>query len=179
MAMLKAALVILVQDGKSPIQIFERLSSMVRAEQERHFFVTCTLAVVDFQNNTLGLTNAGHPPTYLLRQAEVVELALEGNPLGALGETFGQRQIDLEDGDVLVWLSDGLIEATNREGDPFGYERLQKALEGPTHTAAEVNRRLVAAVESFSEGEVAEDDKTLVSMRYSVPELSEATASEE
>jgi HAMP domain-containing protein len=179
MAMLKAALVILVEDGKSPIEIFDRLSWMVRAEQERRFFVTCTLAVVDFQNNTLSLTNAGHPPTYLLRHAEVIELALEGNPLGALGETFGQRQIGLEDGDVLVWLSDGLIEATNREGDPFGYERLQKALEGPAETAAGVNRRLIAAVESFSEGEVAEDDKTLVSMRYSIPELSEATANAE
>ena len=98
---------------------------------------------------------------------------------GALGETFGQRQIGLEDSDVLVWLSDGLIEATNHEGDPFGYERLQKALEGPAETAAGVNRRLIAAVESFSDGEVAEDDKTLVSMRYSIPELSEATASAE
>ena len=179
MAMLKAALVILVQDGKSPIEIFERLSTMVRAEQERRFFVTCTLAVVDFQNNTLGLTNAGHPPTYLLRQGEVIELALEGNPLGALGEKFGQREVDLESGDIAVWLSDGLIEATNHEGEPFGYERLQRALEGPSETAAEVTRRLIAAVESFSSEEVGEDDKTLVAMRYSDPELPDSPPSAE
>ena len=46
MAMLKAALVILVQEHKPPDEIFRRLSAMVRSEQERRFFVTSTLAVV-------------------------------------------------------------------------------------------------------------------------------------
>ncbi len=179
MAMLKAALVILVQDGRSSIEIFERLSTMVRAEQERRFFVTCTLAEVDFENHALALTNAGHPPTYLLRQGEAIELALEGNPLGALGERYGQRQLGLEHGDIVVWLSDGLIEATNQNGEPFGYERLQQSLAGPSGSAAEVNRRLISAVESFTGGEAGDDDRTLVSMRYSAPDIADSTPSAE
>ena len=78
----------------------------------------------------LAITNAGHPPTYLLRDGEVSEILLPGNPLGALGEDYGSRTIDLEGNDVVVWLSDGLIEATNSQGEPFGYEDVVGSLEG-------------------------------------------------
>ena len=73
----------------------------------------------------------------------------------------------LEDGDVVVWLSDGLVEATDGEGEPFGYDRLVTALEHPAETAAEVRDRLLAAEEAFTQGNPVEDDKTLVAMRYS------------
>jgi len=171
MAMLKAALVILVEDGREPVAILERLSSMVRDEEERRFFVTCTLAIVDFKRQSLALTNAGHPPTYLLRRGEVTEVALEGNPLGALGDSFGQTEISLQNDDIVVWLSDGLFEATNPDGDPFGYERLQTALQGPASNAAEVTSRLIAAVDRYTGGRASEDDRTLVAMRYSEPGL--------
>ena len=49
MAMLKAALVILVQEGKEPAEVFRRLSAMIRAEGEQRLFVTATLSVVDFR----------------------------------------------------------------------------------------------------------------------------------
>lgn len=177
MAMLKAALVILVEDGRDPIEIFERLSSMVRDEREKRFFVTCTLAIVDFEARSLALTNAGHPPTYLLRRGRVIELALQGNPLGALGDNFGQKEVPLEDGDVVVWLSDGLFEATDSEGTPFGYERLVEALEGPAESAAEATSRLISAVETFAGGQASEDDRTLVAMRYRAPALAESPVS--
>ncbi len=168
MAMLKAALVILVQESKPPDEIFRRLSSMVRSEQERRFFVTSTLAVVDLAAGQMDLTNAAHTPTYLVRDGQVTELALTGHPLGALGDVYGHQQVALADGDVVVWLSDGLVEATNEAGEPFGYERLEAALAGPTASATEVRDRLLASEEAFTNGKPGEDDKTLVAMRYSV-----------
>jgi serine phosphatase RsbU (regulator of sigma subunit) len=93
---------------------------------------------------------------------------LPGNPLGALGDDYGEATLALEPGDVLVWLSDGLIEATDSASEPFGYERVEKALAGSAFSAAEVRDRLVEAVEQHTAGQPAEDDKTLVSMRYLV-----------
>ncbi|MEJ2084431.1 MAG: SpoIIE family protein phosphatase [Acidobacteriota bacterium] len=178
MAMLKAALVILVEDGREPVAILERLSSMVRDEEERRFFVTCTLAIVDFKQQSLALTNAGHPPTYLLRRGEVAEIALEGNPLGALGDSFGQTEISLENGDIVVWLSDGLFEATDPNGDPFGYERLRTSLQGQASHPAEVTARLISAVEGYTGGRASEDDRTLVAMRYSLPSSTDSVANQ-
>ena len=141
---------------------------MIRADRKGHFFATACVAVIDFRQATLHLTNAGHPPTYLIRDAEVDEILLPGNPLGALGDDYGESTIEIEPGDVLVWLSDGLIEAADVSGEPFGYERVETALGGAAGSAAEVRDRLVEAVERHISGQPAEDDRTLVAMRYLV-----------
>jgi serine phosphatase RsbU (regulator of sigma subunit) len=175
MAMLKAALVILVEEGKEPAEVFRRLSAMVRAEGEQRFFVTATLSVVDFRRGEIAITNAGHPPTYLLRDGEVSEILLPGNPLGALGEDYGSRTLELEGNDVVVWLSDGLIEATNSLDEPFGYEAVVGALEGTAASAAVVRDRLLDTLKRHTDGQPAEDDKTLVAMRYMTPGSEVAT----
>lgn len=166
MAMLKAALVILVEQGLPATEILRRLSAMISAGSERRFFVTATIAVVDLARGEMELTNAGHPPTYLVRGSRVREILLPGNPLGALGESFGQETIALEDSDVVVWLSDGLIEALDPAGEPFGYDRLREALQGEADSAEKVRERLLSAVEHHSGGQPASDDKTLVAMLY-------------
>ena len=166
MAMLKAALTILVEEKKPPSEILRRLSTMIRAEQRQRFFVTATIAVVDFRSDRLEITNAGHPPTYLLRDGEVEEVLLAGSPLGALDENYQQRTLDLLTGDVVVWLSDGLIEAADEHDEPFGYDATAAALAGPAATAEQVRDRLLAAIGRHC-GEVPpEDDRTLVAMRY-------------
>ncbi len=166
MAMLKAALVILVEEKKPSSEILRRLNRMVRAENRQRFFVTATIAVVDFRRDRLEITNAGHPPTYLIRDAEVEEILLPGSPLGALDENYKQRALDLQAGDVVVWLSDGLIEASNARDEPFGYEATTAALAGPATTARAVRDRLLAAIDRHCEGQPSEDDRTLVAMRY-------------
>jgi len=179
MAMLKAALVILVQEHKPPDEIFRRLSAMVRSERQRRFFVTSTLAVVDLEKGEMEITNAAHTPTYLVRRGKVSEIALTGHPLGALGDVYGRQTIPLEDGDVVIWLSDGLVEATDDSGEPFGYDRLEQALEGSSASASEVRDRLLAAEEAFTHDKPAEDDKTLVAMRYSVADTGDSAPSPE
>jgi sigma-B regulation protein RsbU (phosphoserine phosphatase) len=139
---------------------------MVRASKERRTFVTLTLSVVDFRRGRLELTNAGHPPTYLLRDGQAEEIALPSPPLGALGGAFARREVELAPGDIIVWLSDGLFEAGNKRDEPFGYARLRAALEGAASNAAAVRDRLLAAVAHHTAGQSADDDRTMVVMRY-------------
>ena len=143
-----------------------RLSAMVRSQTGDRFFVTATIGVVDFRRGHLELTNAGHPPTYLVRNGEVDEILLPGNPLGALGEEYGQTALSLEPDDILVWLSDGLIEVTDASGEPFGYDRLRDSLVGYSGSAYGARKRLLAAVAAHAAGRPAEDDQTLVALRY-------------
>ncbi len=166
MAMLKAALVILVEERKPAEEILRRLNGMVRAEKKQRFFVTATIAVIDFRRHHLQITNAAHPPSYLLRDERVEEILLTGSPLGALGEEYGRRDVALEPGDVLIWLSDGLIEAADDADEPFGYDRTLAALAGPADSALAVRNRLLAAVHEHTGGRAPDDDRTLVVMRY-------------
>jgi HAMP domain-containing protein len=169
MAMLKAALLILVEETVEPEEILRRLDRVVRTKGETRVFVTATLALLDLRTGTLRLTNAGHPPTYLLRRGQVEEIVLPGSPLGGIGHTYGRASRDLEPGDVVVWLSDGLIEAgAGHDADePFGYERILEALVGMEGLgAAEVRNRLLDAVARYTGGQPPSDDRTLVAMRY-------------
>jgi len=185
MAMLKAALTILVEEEREAERILGRLHDMVRGGDDRRVFITATLALVDLAAATVEITNAGHPPTYLLRGGGVEEIMLPSSPLGGLGRDYGRRRLDLEPGDVLVWLSDGLIEAADAAGRPFGYSGVVDALAAPQAaalpevpvSAAAVRDRLLAAVERHTGGLPVEDDRTLVVMRYKASAATAGTSS--
>jgi sigma-B regulation protein RsbU (phosphoserine phosphatase) len=167
MAMLKAALLILIEETRDPEEILRRLDAVVRNNDDRTF-VTATLAIVDLGRGTLRLTNAGHPPTYLIRGRQVQEIMLPGSPLGGLGHTYGKATVPLQAGDLVVWLSDGLIEAVGGDGEPFGYDRVAETLASGRvgQNANEVRDRLLAAIGGHVGDLPPEDDRTLVVMRY-------------
>ena len=170
MAMVKAAVQILVDENRGPEEILAALDKTVRSSAEGRFFVTATFARIDFVGGVVELVNAGHPPTYHVRGGLAEEIALPGSPLGGLGATHGHRSFDLEDGDLVVWLSDGLIEAVDGGGEPFGYERVVEALSGaPAGSAEELRDRLLERIAAHTGGRPADDDRTLVVMRYNTP----------
>jgi serine phosphatase RsbU (regulator of sigma subunit) len=82
---------------------------------------------------TIELANAGQLPPYL----NGVEMQIEGAlPLGILsGMDFPVTSFDLEPGDSLMIMSDGVAEAQNARGELFGFERIEEMLRGPATTA--------------------------------------------
>ncbi len=167
MAMVKSALALLVEDDEAPERIFARLHRLLKSRPGERNFVTATLARFDPADGRLELTNAGHPPTYLVRRSGTVEeLELPGTPLGTLPGRPGTATATLVPGDAAVWLSDGLIEARSPSGDLFGYERVRRCLAGPPATDYGVRDRLLAAVRAHTGGAPAEDDRTVVVMLY-------------
>jgi phosphoserine phosphatase RsbU/P len=148
--------------------VFKRLNRLVR---EGHGnigarpLVTATLATFDPKTGGLELTNAGHVPTYVLRGGKVEEIMLPSPPLGVLGDRYASCELSLRPGDLVVWLSDGLIETADAEGEPFGFDHVTRALAGGG-TAAQVRDRLLAHVAAHGQGAPPADDRTLVVLRY-------------
>jgi serine phosphatase RsbU (regulator of sigma subunit) len=85
-------------------------------------FVTCCVALVS-SDGTMTLANAGNPAPY--RNGE--EMAVEpGLPLGLLAEvSYAETQCQIAPGDRLTFVSDGVLEATNAQGELYGFERTQ------------------------------------------------------
>jgi len=175
MAMLKSALLILVEETTDPGEILNRLDRVVRNEPERRYFVTATLGIIDLDTGRMRLLNAGHPPTYRIHGQQVEEIVLPGSALGGLGHTYGRTQVTLEPGDVVVWLSDGLIEATNAADEPFGYDQVIETLRplqgAETITASSVRDGLLAAVDRHMAGHPPADDRTLVVLKWGAATL--------
>jgi sigma-B regulation protein RsbU (phosphoserine phosphatase) len=126
--------------------------------------------MLDVTATTLEVAHAGHPPVYHRsgRTGEVVELGTSGLPLGMVPEAeYRSTTVALEPGDVLVFYTDGMYETQNREGELYGFERLQEIIRevGSEGSAAEVIERLFAEVVGFRGTLQQEDDMTSVVVR--------------
>lgn len=86
-------------------------------------FATCLCARI-YPDGTTTIANAGHLSPY--RDGREVALT-PSLPLGVIAEAeYEQTTFHLNRGDRLVFLSDGVVEATNSEGELFGFERTQQ-----------------------------------------------------
>ena len=136
-------------------------------------FVTALLCQLDIDDGTFRHVNLGHPEPMLLRGTRVVkELGSEpAMPLGLnglLGEPTPDRfpvQVEqLQPGDRLLLVTDGVDEARNAEGEFFGRGRLaefaaREAASGvPT---PELMRRLQQAILRHQVGQLQDDATTL------------------
>ena len=101
-------------------------------------FATCLCARI-YRNGAMEIANAGHLSPY--RDGREVELP-PGLPLGVIpGMTYEQTTFQLEQGDRLIFLSDGVVEATNDKGELFGFERTQQVSNEPARYIAQTAKR--------------------------------------
>mgnify|MGYP006196215589 CR=1 FL=1 len=82
-------------------------------------------------------------------------------------QTFREHVVEFEPGDRLVLYSDGLIEAVDDDGEPFGFERFEQTILSNGHLAADdIKKALLGAVKKFTRNRPPEDDQTLVVVAF-------------
>jgi hypothetical protein len=141
----------LTQEDLSPAQMLSRLNTQLAASSDGGF-VTCLCAHIAPEGR-LTLANAGHLAPY--RNGEEIQLE-SGLPLGiAPGATYCESTICLAPNDQLTFLSDGVIEARNPQGELFGFDRTA-AIRG--QSAGQIAK----AAELFGQ----EDDITVLTVSF-------------
>ena len=134
-------------------------------------FVTGQLLRLDVPGGTGAVVNAGHPLPRLMRGGRVESVGLNADlPLGVDPETIYQVQpLQLEPGDRLVLLSDGVLEAAPKSGAAYGAGRLEDVLRASEELAPyEVARLIVQKVIAHRAGDLA-DDLTVVCLDWRGP----------
>jgi serine phosphatase RsbU (regulator of sigma subunit) len=134
-------------------------------------FVTGQVLRLDVPGGTGAVVNAGHPLPRLVRGGRVEQVGLDADlPLGLDPETIYQVQpLQLEPGDRLVLLSDGVLEAAPEGGVAYGAGRLEEVLRASREVAPyEVARRVVREVIAHRAGDLA-DDLTVVCLDWRGP----------
>jgi sigma-B regulation protein RsbU (phosphoserine phosphatase) len=77
-----------------------------------------------------------------------------------------EEEVKLSSGDVIVFYTDGLTEATDGQGLMFGENRLERIVsEGIGASAAEISKKIMNEVEHFSGRADYDDDVTLVVLK--------------
>ena len=139
---------------------------IVSEHGESNMFITLFYGVLDPETGAISYINAGHNPPLILSPGgeSVRELESSALPLGIVaGQVFETSQLTLASGEMLVSFSDGIPEAMNATGEPYGDERLLAALRQhaaePAPALVEIITRLV---DEYVGGAPQADDMTLL-----------------
>jgi PAS domain S-box-containing protein len=128
-------------------------------------FITLLLAKLDARNHTLVYASAGHQTGYLLNRDGTVKQPLPstGIPLGihAAADFPAGPEVPLSPGDIVVLVTDGIVETRSPEGAVFGPQRpLELVRVYRKATARHIVDNLYHAVRAFSLGAPQYDDIT-------------------
>lgn len=154
----------------APGDILRQVNNILCSDMPKFMFVTCLLVIIDPQTGALSVANAGHVlPTQITAQ-KIQELRAVGFPLGIMpDQDYETVTAQVQPGESLFFLSDGLVESHNPNGEMFGSSRLNHHLDQarqviPLDGQALIDQ-LMSELHSFAgEGWEQEDDLTFVTL---------------
>jgi serine phosphatase RsbU (regulator of sigma subunit) len=151
--------------GRMDIDDFFRQSSET-IKDLRFGRMMMSFTMIKIKENEMLFSSAGMPPAYIFRAStlKMEELSLEEMPLGAMKDyKYQVMKEQLQSGDTLLLMSDGLPELKNPDGDIFDYPRVEEVFRDVADQAPQaIVDRLVDAGEIWRKDQVADDDVTLM-----------------
>jgi serine phosphatase RsbU (regulator of sigma subunit) len=136
---------------------------------ESNMFITLFYGVLEPTTGALSYVNAGHNPPLIVGAgaAAVRELETSALPLGILADQiFEVSQTTLAPGETLVSFSDGITEAMNAAGEPYGDTRLLETLRVHAGAAAApLVETIIHLADAYVAGAPQADDMTLLIVR--------------
>ncbi len=130
-------------------------------------YVTLAYAIWKDEERNLQVANSGLPRPIYCKQGKIERVEAVGLPLG-LFDTVEHEQIafNAAPGDVFVFFSDGLVDATSPEGVLFGRGRIEKIVEQNWRLSADdLVKTLFQAVKDHTAGAEQFDDQTVVALK--------------
>ena len=177
-----AALTALVRHSLQTAARFDRRPSALLAlvnavlrEQPRLAPVSLVCALVERETAGQGpcvtIASAGHPLPLLRRAgARPAEIGRHDVLLGVIDrDTFVEDTVEIEVGDVILFYTDGVIDAPGEE-ERFGEERLRAAIEAAPQDPSALLHTIEAALRAFTVREGA-DDRAMLALRYTGPRM--------
>ena len=149
--------------------VFEKLNRVIHRSRLSSRFVSVFYGELERDGN-LVYVNAGHqPPILFFREpqpgkAAEMELRIGGTVIGPLPEAHFRRGFaKVHPGEVLLMLTDGILERRDKAGEFFGVDRVREIVrELQGRPAQAILDRLFEAAFAWGEGRPWEDDATIV-----------------
>ncbi|MGC8764692.1 MAG: SpoIIE family protein phosphatase [Brevinematia bacterium] len=149
-----------------PDEMLKRANEILVDDSRVGMFVTLFYGIIDMEKSVLYYSNAGHNLQYIYRtsQNELIPLKSKGIPLGInRKEIYDYSEIKLESQDIIICLTDGVVDAINTAGEVFGLERVKKILKNYAATNAHtIVSSIFREVEEWSKNTPQWDDMTVV-----------------
>ncbi len=175
MGLTRAILRACMDHAPSPMKGIVNANRLICNDSPNSMFVTLFYAQIYPQLGKITYVNAGHNPPLIYHCCNAPEdgrihwLTKTGMALGVLPDTpYDQREVHLDPGDFMIAYTDGVVDAQNPQGEPFGVNRLQTIIQENHHETAAA---LIQALELALAAHVKEldpfDDITILAIKRS------------
>ena len=165
MAMVKSGMRMRSSDWPPLPALVTDLNQLICDQSAPQMFVTMACVRGSSSHDTIEFTLVGHPPILRVRAGIVTEVVESHVPLGIMPAwTFTSATLDVQAGDLLALVTDGLFEVFDAKDRDFGLDGIKQALassaDGPL---AEIASHLLERVRGFG---AQLDDQTLLLIRF-------------
>ena len=171
MASLQAYLRVVLPESSAPAEVLRRLNRLFCHNIHLTKFVSLVVARVAPEGGGVTYGNAGHHPPLLLRgkggDSALTQLRPTGAAIGLVEHaSFAEAHVVMEPGDLLIFYTDGVVEARDQEGREFGDESLARyAADHRAMPPGGFVRGLRQHLQLFTAGQPLSDDTTIVALR--------------
>ena len=154
-------------DEYSGIDMIRRMSNGIKNMDLKTMFMGMSL--LKCRHRQLDLTVAGMPPCLVYRSSEqsIERITLKGMPLGTRVDfPYQQKSITVEKGDVMLLMSDGIIELFNKKRQMLDLHRIEATLlKSALLPAEDIIENLQQKADQWVDGGKIEDDITLIVLK--------------
>jgi phosphoserine phosphatase RsbU/P len=175
MSQMKGIFHSLIQLNLSPAEFMIRANSALSRCLEKNHFITASIFLINIRDQKILHARAGHVPTlFYQNQSNKSEFMLfDGLGLGILRNRKYENHVQEKEfyyssGDILVLITDGIIEAKNKKGQQFGFGRIQSLVEiHKDKTPIEIQNQLIDTLHAFVGGNgMIDDDYSLMVVKF-------------
>jgi serine phosphatase RsbU (regulator of sigma subunit) len=174
MGMAKKVLAMAGRMQVNPKEVLSYANEMIRPDLDRGTFITACYGVLHLQERMFRFSSAGHNPVLLYNAArgdQPVAMRPAGIALGIadnaqMESVLEQMELSLQEGDVVILYTDGVVEQPDPAGEMLQIEGLMEIVQQhgggeARHLLAAIDRRLT----EFRGSKAQEDDVTVVCIR--------------
>ena len=151
----------------SPGGVLAAMNAILHERHLEEYFCTLCYAAFDLRHRKLVMSNSGLPYPIRRHDGKSQSIELPGVPLGSFPTTlYEEMAFELTTGDIYVFCTDGVYEATNHADEEFGAERLIAIIDALANEPAQkLVDRIFEEVSKFRADGPPADDMTAVAVK--------------
>ena len=177
MSQMKGIFHSLIQLNLSPAQFMIRANSALSKCLGKNHFITASIFQINIAEKKICHARAGHIPTlfYKAKEGKSEFMLFDGLGLGILRNKLYENHVQeieftYEPGDILVLITDGIVEAKNQKGQQFGFERIRSLVEiHHEKSPDQIQNQLIVSLHAFVGGDrMIDDDYSMMVVKFQI-----------
>jgi phosphoserine phosphatase RsbU/P len=155
------------RDEPSPAEMLNAINLSLNHRRLDAQYLVLTCALWDDDKRTMRVANSGLPRPIYCHQGHAHMLEVAGLPLGMFEDvSYDEVTIHAKPGDVFVFFSDGIVDASNAKDEQFGRNRVEYVIDKNAGASAqEIVDAIMKAADDFAAGAEVFDDQTIVVLK--------------